>query len=93
MSRNLEKRIRLGSSASFQLTPGKINFLVASFADMFLVKLVRKYFCFFSTIGALADKGFQVLELLVTGTMQGSGHKVLLVEENVDLWSEDSFRL
>jgi hypothetical protein len=48
---------------------GKIDFLLAAFADMFLVELVRKNLGFPAAGGALADKGLQMFHLLKSRTM------------------------
>jgi hypothetical protein len=67
------------------LTLGKIDLLVTSFAGMFFIEFIGKDFRLFSAIGTFAGEGFQIFELLVTGTMQWGCHKHLLIIENIDL--------
>ena len=47
----------------------KIDLLLAPLASMFLVKLIGEDLGFLPTAWAFAHKGFQILELLKTGTM------------------------
>jgi hypothetical protein len=58
----------------FRGTLGKIDFLLASFADVFLFKLVRKNLGFLAAGGALTDKGFQMFHLLKSRAMQRGSH-------------------
>ena len=53
----------------------KIDFLLASSAGMFPVKLVRKDLEGLSTVGAFAGEGCEVFKLFKTRAMQRRAHK------------------
>jgi hypothetical protein len=63
------------SDPGFRGTLGKIDFLLAAFADMFLFELVRKNLGFLSAGGALTDKGLQMFHLLKSRAMQRGSHR------------------
>jgi hypothetical protein len=52
----------------------EINGFLAPCTNVLPVKLIGKNFFFLSTIRALADKGFQVLEILHARAMHGGRH-------------------
>jgi hypothetical protein len=55
-------------------TLAEIDRLAATRTSVRTVKFVRKDFFFFAALRALADKGFKVLQLLVTWTVNGRAH-------------------
>jgi hypothetical protein len=63
------------SDPGFRGTLGKIDFLLAAFADVFLFELVGKNFRFLAAGGALTDKGLQMFHLLKSRTMQWGSHR------------------
>jgi hypothetical protein len=56
---------------AFNRAIGKINRLVASFANMVLIKFVRKNFFFFAAIGTFAKYHFQIFEIGITRAVLG----------------------
>jgi hypothetical protein len=57
---------------------GKVDGFSAFCAGVVLLEFVGKNFLALSAFRTFADKGFQVLEVLVTGAMLGCGHNSLL---------------
>jgi hypothetical protein len=64
--------------APIQGALGKVDGFAAFAAGVVLVKLVGKDLFALAAFGALADKGFQVFEVLIAGAMLGCGHSNLL---------------
>jgi hypothetical protein len=65
-------------NAGIQLALGKVYLLLAPLAEVLFVEFIGKDFGFSAAVGTLADKGFQVFELLITGTMLRCRHVRLL---------------
>jgi hypothetical protein len=61
-------------SFSIEGALGEINGFLAARTNVLPVKLIGKNFFFLPTIRALADKGFQVLEILHARAMHGGRH-------------------
>jgi hypothetical protein len=57
---------------------GEIDGFATLSTGMALFKFVGKDLFAFAAFGAFADKGFQVLECFIAGTMLGCGHNSLL---------------
>jgi hypothetical protein len=63
------------SATGLQFTLFEIDFLSALAAHMCLVEFVGKDLLFRAAIGTVAGEGFQVLELLKSGTMLRCRHR------------------
>jgi hypothetical protein len=57
----------------------EVDGLAALSASMILVEFVGEDLFAFATLGAFADKRFQVFERLIAGAMLGCGHNSLLL--------------
>ena len=65
--------------SALERTLCKIDIFPAFATLMSPIELIRKDFFALTAFGALADEGFQIFKVFISGTMLGGGHRNLLL--------------